>query len=371
MADADAIGDDQPGQFGVRPLVCSVGLSPQVVTETLYALAIAAPRRFIPTALHLITTKAGAMGVEVALLRADGALAQMARAWNVPALAGLAQEAVIHIVPSADGDMSDEADLKRFATFAAKLIRSLTAMPDSAVHVSLSGGRKSAAAALALAMALYGRAQDRLSHVLVDEAFANHPGFFFPTPDPSPLLGPQGRILDAQIARVLLAQLPFPRLRAFAPAHFDEFGEGVEAFQAAIDRVRLNINLDDKRIGWGMMELRLQPAIKAWLAVLADDLLNGGAGIARVGTPARGFLEAYRRLRGDAAAARLKSDLADPLDPEWLEEKCSRINKETARQGARPRDVPLVLRAGARARAVYRLSLERAEVNWTGAKLAA
>ncbi len=51
----------QPHQFPRRLLVAVTGLSPQIVTETLYALAVAPPASaFVPTEIHLITTRSGA-----------------------------------------------------------------------------------------------------------------------------------------------------------------------------------------------------------------------------------------------------------------------------------------------------------------------
>ena len=360
-----------PGNYGKRLLVCSVGLSPQVVTETLYALAVLPERRFVPTSLHLVTTQGGAPGLETGLLRPDGALDAMARDWQLPHISVLARQAQVHIVPSQDGDMSAEDDLAAFARYAATLLRQLTADDDAAVHVSLSGGRKSAAAAWALAMALYGRAQDRLSHVLVEEGFSNHPGFFYPTPFSAPLLGSQGRVLDAQDAKLRLSMLPFPRLRAYAPADFIDFNAGVEVLQQAIDRVRLTVDLDTKTLKWGAAAFRLAPSLMALLAVLADDLLAGGSGLPRLEQRATPFLAAYARLRGAVAAQRAARRLSDPLEPEWLEEKCSLINSAASRQGVRPRGMALVGRVGARPRSRYRLALDVAEVNWIGERLAA
>ena len=53
----------KPQDYATRILVAVTGLSPQIVTETLYALAVApAPSepRFVPTKIRLITTEQGA-----------------------------------------------------------------------------------------------------------------------------------------------------------------------------------------------------------------------------------------------------------------------------------------------------------------------
>ena len=58
-----------------RILLAATGLFPQIVTETLYALAVqpgAAGQAFLPTEIHLITTAEGARLARTALLHPDG-----------------------------------------------------------------------------------------------------------------------------------------------------------------------------------------------------------------------------------------------------------------------------------------------------------
>jgi len=51
-----------------RVLVAVTGLSPQVITETLYVLAVRRSPPWIPTEVQLITTSKGAERVRLALL---------------------------------------------------------------------------------------------------------------------------------------------------------------------------------------------------------------------------------------------------------------------------------------------------------------
>ncbi|MEF8766960.1 hypothetical protein [Candidatus Accumulibacter contiguus] len=52
---------ENPNDYPRRILVAVTGLSPQIVTETLYALAVApSGTAFVPTEIHLITTRSGA-----------------------------------------------------------------------------------------------------------------------------------------------------------------------------------------------------------------------------------------------------------------------------------------------------------------------
>jgi CRISPR-associated protein (TIGR02584 family) len=60
-----------PALHARRILLAVSGLSPQIVTETLYALAAQQDAPFVPTEVHLITTREGAQRAELSLLSDD------------------------------------------------------------------------------------------------------------------------------------------------------------------------------------------------------------------------------------------------------------------------------------------------------------
>jgi hypothetical protein len=51
---------EQPENYRRRILLAATGLAPQILTETLYALAVASRPAFVPHEVHLITTEEGA-----------------------------------------------------------------------------------------------------------------------------------------------------------------------------------------------------------------------------------------------------------------------------------------------------------------------
>ena len=61
----------QPEEFARRILLMVTGRTPQVVTETLYALCVTQDPPFIPTEVHLITTAEGAQDARLAPLPTD------------------------------------------------------------------------------------------------------------------------------------------------------------------------------------------------------------------------------------------------------------------------------------------------------------
>ncbi|PJA57556.1 MAG: TIGR02584 family CRISPR-associated protein, partial [Rhodocyclales bacterium CG_4_9_14_3_um_filter_68_10] len=58
----------QPHEYERRILLAATGLSPQVVTETLYALTQRRAPAFVPTEIHLVTTAEGAERARLTLL---------------------------------------------------------------------------------------------------------------------------------------------------------------------------------------------------------------------------------------------------------------------------------------------------------------
>jgi CRISPR-associated protein (TIGR02584 family) len=64
-------------------------------------------------------------------------------------------------------DIVTEADNVAVADFITEKVRAVTADPEASLHVSIAGGRKTMGFYLGYALSLFGRPQDRLSHVLV------------------------------------------------------------------------------------------------------------------------------------------------------------------------------------------------------------
>ncbi|MFZ0257354.1 MAG: CRISPR-associated ring nuclease Csm6, partial [Gammaproteobacteria bacterium] len=171
--------------FPRRILLAVTGLSPQVVTETLYALAVKAERSLIPTEVQVITTADGADRARLTLLSDEpGWFQRLRRDFRLPPI--VFDETSIHVLPGANGrpleDIRTPADNERAADFITERVRELTADPTSRLHASIAGGRKTMGFYVGYALSLYGRDQDCLSHVLVSARYESHPDFYYPTP---------------------------------------------------------------------------------------------------------------------------------------------------------------------------------------------
>ena len=91
-----------PAAYPRRILLAVTGLSPQIVTETLHALAVGGEQPFVPTEIHLITTAEGAERARLALLSEEpGWFHRLRRDYALPPIAFDGDH--IHILRDATG----------------------------------------------------------------------------------------------------------------------------------------------------------------------------------------------------------------------------------------------------------------------------
>jgi CRISPR-associated protein, NE0113 family len=197
-----------------KVLLSVTGLSCQVVTETLYALAQEKSDQF-PDTVYILTTQEGEDRAKLLLLQ-EGWLRRFLRDWKLPPIQFTAEH--IQTITDKNGqalsDIRTPEDNLAAADFIAQAVQQLT-VDSEQLHVSIAGGRKTMGFFAGYALTLYGRKQDRLSHVLVSSEFESHPEFYYPTPYPRVIHTPPpaSKPLDTQTAEVSLADIPFLRLR--------------------------------------------------------------------------------------------------------------------------------------------------------------
>ncbi len=249
----------QPQDFPRRILLMVTGRTPQVVTETLYAIAVRPEppaRPFVPTEIHLVTTAEGAQDARLALLDPkDGWFHRLCTDYGLSGIAFAPDR--IHVIADPDGrpadDIRTKAEHDACADLITEQVRAFTADPKAALHVSLAGGRKTMTYYLGNALTLFGRPQDRLSHVLVPVPYESNQEFFYPTPASHRLyIKSLKRYFDARDAEVTLADIPFVRLRDSLPGRFKtleqgqaRFTEVVAAMQQALEPGAVAIDLRD------------------------------------------------------------------------------------------------------------------------------
>ncbi len=331
----------KPADFPRRVLLAVSGLTPQIVTETIYALAADEHAPFVPTEVHLITSAEGAHRAELSLLSDDlGWFHKLCADYHLPGVRF--DRSHIHVMRDAHGqtmnDIRSPSDNQAAADFITAQVRTITADPACALHASIAGGRKTMGFYLGYALSLYGRPQDRLSHVLVSEPFESSYDFFYPTPYSRVLQTRDGQLADTAMAQVTLADIPFVSLRHGLPiallAGQASFNDAVAAVRAALAPAQLVLDLSRQRILAAGREVALPPAELALLAVFARRTIQGEGPLSAPtkGVPdaiwAKRYLSEYRRITGTLADIEsTERALRDGMDGEYFSQRKSKLDK--------------------------------------------
>jgi CRISPR-associated protein (TIGR02584 family) len=231
-------------------LLCVAGMTPQIITETLYALTQEQGERV--DEIRVITTLAGQERIIKTLLDpAQGRFFEFCRDFGIESACVRFDQTSIAPVQTADGrtleDIRLRADNERAADRICEIVRELTSRPETRIHASAAGGRKTMGIYLASALQLFGRKQDVVSHVLVNEPFENHPDFFYPPPQSRTLdlKDRQGQVIgqvSTADAKIELADIPFVRLRGVLE---DWLSDLSGSYNDIVERAQTELDLRD------------------------------------------------------------------------------------------------------------------------------
>lgn len=208
-------------------LVAGVGLSPAVLTNTVWVLA-REKEPIIPDEVVAITTLTGRRCIEEQLISSKGwkRLVQSLEKEGLDVQERLAFGASdsIRILGDGKSDFNDIATPEQndaAADFILKVLRQYTEEPGTRVIASIAGGRKSMSALMISCMSLLGRAQDRVCHVLVNEPYEQRlePPFLFPERGVKHRL--DGKTYLSLKAKPVLSGIPFVRVRGWYEAAFN------------------------------------------------------------------------------------------------------------------------------------------------------
>lgn len=237
-----------------RNLLLSVtGMSPAVVTETLYGIAQRQKKGIDspwPDEIRIITTSKGKKEMVSRLVEGDW-LSQVCEATGMPKIQ--MEDSHILVVPGANNqaveDARSEEDHEKLADFITKTVRDFTRGDEWRIHASIAGGRKTMTFYLGYAMSLFGRHFDRMSHVLISEGFEFARGFYFPGQQPHRLETDRG-VLDTREAEVTLADIPFIRMRHNLPNVLTDSVSGSTSlnYRELVDLINLGDNHDNLRL---------------------------------------------------------------------------------------------------------------------------
>lgn len=242
-----------------------LGLSPQILTETLFALK---NEGNLPDEIHVLTTERGASLTKKALFQEEGGwFYRFCKDWKISGITF--QESNIHTIKNAQGetlaDIRTDLDNQAIANQIVEYVRRFTQEQNTSLHVSIAGGRKTMGFFAGYALSMFGREQDRLSHVLISEDFEGHPKFFYPTPDSTLIRTRDGQeLLDCKEATVELAYLPFLAMRSVMPDNFTQenlrYDDMVKRLQKRVFDKKVLISADDFSVCIGGETIKLSRA---------------------------------------------------------------------------------------------------------------
>lgn len=228
-------------------MVAISGLSPAVVTETIWALYQEKPD-YVPDDVYVYTTLRGKQEFQEKVLSATGNRKciwdQLCETVGKPGLR-------YHIRPFTDEQgtaLEDITSAEHQLLIADCLLNAIRHLKNEQgdscrIVASIAGGRKSMSALMYAAMSYGADGGDIITHVLADERASDCPCFFFPAQSPQKLktLHSQ-KEFTAKRVRLELAELPFAPLRSLVGAAVED-AHG--SFKTLVERARARLgNMD-------------------------------------------------------------------------------------------------------------------------------
>ena len=306
-------------------LFAMVGLSPAILTETVWALAHE-EIPVIPDRVVVVTTKAGRARLQEELFtkNAEGetiwdslraALERDGHVLGERLAFGMAGDSV-RLCAAIDPESRMTTDLEdirnareneAMANFILEALRSFVETPGTEVIASMAGGRKTMGALLYAAMTLVGREFDEVTHVLVSEPYespALTPRFHFPDQPDQALTHANGNVYQACEANIELAYVPFVPLRnAFAT----ELGQMPESFTQLVRKYRREVRGSTVKykvrvhISAPLLEIngeryRLSPKEHVLMHFLTKRLIEGAAPLDRYSAAYEGLIRVSEEL---------------------------------------------------------------------------
>jgi len=212
---------------GKTVLLAVTGMSPAVLTETVWALAKQKGKPVIPDRVIVLTTLKGKVEIEKQLFGPDriwdalrSTLLGSAADSDERLYFGLSADCVRVFTRNAGGkpvemaDISTEEESMAVADFITEALWAFADRPNTNLIASIAGGFKTMSALLFACMSLLGHEDDRITHVLVTAPYdtALSPRFYFPTQPALELKDSGGNTYMADKAKITLSDIPFVAL---------------------------------------------------------------------------------------------------------------------------------------------------------------
>lgn len=263
-------------------LVCVIGATPQIITETIYALAHKNPPVYI-NEIFIVTTSTGKKQIENSLIK-KGILKKLLHEYELPSL-GIKPSSII-VIKDKDGkeidDIRNSFQSEATADTIISLIKEFTKDQSVRLHCSMAGGRKTMGFYLGSAMELFARPWDKLYHVLVSPEFESNPEFFYKPKKEKfiPFRLPDGSTaqISTEKAKIELIELPFIKLAGKIKLNGNTFTELIEETQSEINLALvqpfIHIKLKDRKISIGKSSFSMNPMLIAIYATILKQKIS-------------------------------------------------------------------------------------------------
>ncbi len=245
------------------------GVSPQIITETIYALATL-KKPVYPDEIFIITTAIGKRIIKKTLIE-NHILESLFSEYKIPPIT--IKDDQFLIPRDSEGqeldDIKTKEDNEIMAELITSFIREKTRDHCVRLHCSIAGGRKTMSFYLGAALQLFGRPWDKLYHVIVSPEFESHPEFFY-KPKKNRILTKRttdGKTIkiNTDEARIYLADLPFIRLGhklQLKSTSFKELvAEGQKEIELSLLQPELLVNLSLRKVRVGNSFFLLTPQL--------------------------------------------------------------------------------------------------------------
>lgn len=325
--------------------VCVLGIQPQVVTLAFHHLAFVRQPTQIPSEVFVVTTEEGYDRLLPLILDPDvGHFSKLLKEYGLSKSEVKFNEACVRVITGANGqpldDIRSDHDNQHAADQIVNFIRELTQDNERAIHLCLADGRLPMSFYAGYAMSLYGREQDELSQILVNEELSGHPEFFYPPLQPRNILTEDSSgVFSTQKAQIVMGSVPFVRLRDYLPHDMLDrldynfsVGETVSTAQRNLQSVKLVLDCANERILINQIAIRLQPKALAflWYLALRRCKLPDNQHSVGDGDNTEHFDEIYEKVDG-ATIRECLSDF-DEFESNEMSQLVSKIKKGIAQQ---------------------------------------
>lgn len=250
-------------------LVFVAGATPQIITETLFGLAILKKPPIWPEEIFILTTNMGREKIHEELIRKERLL-NFCKEYNLPPPS--LQESNIIVFKDFRGnpldDIREAEHNEAVGDQIADFIRKKARDPASRLHCSIAGGRKTMSFYLGSALQLFGRPWDRLYHVLVTPEFESHPEFYYKPKKNRVLIVKDDkrrifRKLNTRDAQIILAEIPFlslsGKISLNGKSYRELIAESQRELNAATIQLPLRIDYRDHLIQIGTQTIEMVP----------------------------------------------------------------------------------------------------------------